>query len=65
MSIGDCAQLMERHQIRRVPVTDRVGALCGMVSQADIARKGAQPMAAELLEQVSEPNVFASAVGGR
>jgi CBS domain-containing protein len=40
MSINDCAQLMERHQVRRVPVIDRTGAVCGMVSQADLARKG-------------------------
>ena len=64
MSINECAQLMERHQVRRVPVIGGTGAVCGMVSQADLARKGPQPMAAELLEQVSEPNLFASAVGG-
>jgi CBS domain-containing protein len=63
--IEDCAHIMERHQVRRVPVVDKTGALCGIVAQSDIARKGSRPIAAELVEQVSEPNVFASAVGGR
>jgi len=65
MSVDECARLMQRHQIRRVPIVDRNGTLVGMVSQADLARRGPQPVAAETLEQVSEPNVFASAVGGR
>jgi len=65
MTIEDCAQLMERHQVRRIPVVDEAGVLCGMVSQADLARRAPQLTAAEVLEQVSEPNVFASAVGGR
>ena len=65
MSIEDCAQLMERHQIRRAPVVDQSGTVCGMISQADLARKGPESTAAELVHQVSEPNLFASAVGGR
>lgn len=31
-------QLMQQHQIRRVPVVDANGLLCGMLSMADIAR---------------------------
>ena len=34
MSIDDCAQMMERHQVRRIPVIDRAGTLCGMVALA-------------------------------
>jgi CBS domain-containing protein len=65
MSIEECAELMERHQIRRIPVIDRTGAVCGIVSQSDLARSAPRPLAAELVEQISEPNVFASSVGGR
>ncbi|HZP43957.1 MAG TPA: CBS domain-containing protein [Candidatus Binatia bacterium] len=60
MSVEDCARLMERHQIRRIPVTDAMGALCGMVSQADVVRQAPRATAAELVEEVSQPNVFAS-----
>jgi len=65
MSIDDCADLMERHQVRRIPVLDRVGTICGMVAQGDLARKGPQPIAARVVERVSQPNVFASRVGAR
>jgi len=64
-SLDECVQLMERHQVRRAPVIDRTGAVCGIVSQADVTRKAPPEVAAELVERVSEPNVFASAVGGR
>ncbi|MBI4348878.1 MAG: CBS domain-containing protein [Elusimicrobia bacterium] len=47
-------QLMEKHQIRRVPVVDEKGILCGIVAQADIARKE-QHQAAEVLQKVSQP----------
>ena len=35
-SLEDCAQLMARQQIRRVPVVNADGALCGIVAQEDI-----------------------------
>jgi CBS domain-containing protein len=64
-SIEDCARFMERHQVRRMPVLDGSGAVCGIVSQADLARKGPQPITAQLVEQISEPIPFASSVDGR
>ena len=36
--ISSAEQLMQQHQIRRVPVVDANGLLCGMLSLADIAR---------------------------
>jgi CBS domain-containing protein len=36
-SVESCEALMERHQIRRVPVVDSHGICVGIVSQADIA----------------------------
>jgi CBS domain-containing protein len=64
-SIEECAQRMESHQIRRMPVVEASEAICGMVSQADLARKAPRRVAAAIVEEVSKPNVFASAVGGR
>ncbi len=63
MDVGECGRLTERHQVRRLPVVDAAGRLCGMVSQADLARKGPRPMTAAVVEKVSEPTAFASAVG--
>jgi len=36
--VEDCCEEMERHQIRRVPIIDDHGRICGIVSQADLAR---------------------------
>lgn len=49
----ECLSLMEEHQLRRMLVVDRQGKLCGIVSQADIARECSQRDTAELLEKVS------------
>jgi CBS domain-containing protein len=54
--IADAARLMEQYQIRRLPVLNRNKQLVGMVALGDLAvHPGARPMAAEVLEQVSEP----------
>jgi CBS domain-containing protein len=53
-STMDCIHLLEQHQIRRIPVVDERGRICGIVSQADVARKIDQH-AAEILKQVSQP----------
>jgi uncharacterized membrane protein/CBS domain-containing protein len=53
MSIEDCVAIMERNQIRRVAVVDENGELCGMVAQADIARKAPIFETAELVKDVS------------
>src|SRR6185295_9724946 len=37
--VDNCCQLMEEHQIRRIPVVDPLGFCRGIVSQADIAEK--------------------------
>src|SRR5919205_1131764 len=34
MALEDAARLMEQYQVRRLPVVDGNGALCGIVSQA-------------------------------
>jgi CBS domain-containing protein len=53
--LEDCCRVMEEHRIRRVPVADRNGCCCGMVSQADIARHAPTDQAAEVLKEVSQP----------
>jgi CBS-domain-containing membrane protein len=53
-SLEECCQLMEDHQIRRLPVVDESGVCCGMVSQADIARYAPTKSTAELVREVSQ-----------
>jgi len=36
-SIEQCAEVMETHRLRRIPVVDAAGSCCGIVSQADVA----------------------------
>ena len=44
---------MEEHQIRRVPVVDAEGCVCGIISQADVARKAEEQETGELVRAVS------------
>jgi CBS domain-containing protein len=37
-TVGDILRVMEREQVRRVPITDREGRLVGIVAQADVVR---------------------------
>jgi CBS domain-containing protein len=55
-SLDECLNLMESHQIRRVPVVDAQGICCGIVSQADVATGAAPQDTAELVKGVSRPN---------
>ena len=49
-------RVMEKHQIRRVPVVNQNGELSGIVSQADIARHRSSREAGELVRDVSAPS---------
>ena len=51
--LEDGADLMEKHRLRRIPVVDEAGALCGIVAQADIARHAAPREIAEVVREVS------------
>jgi CBS domain-containing protein len=53
--LDECVRTLEDHQIRRVPVVDAAGKLCGMVAQADIARHGSKSDAAKVVREVSKP----------
>src|SRR5262245_52659168 len=50
-----CTQIMEENQIRRMPIVDGGGMICGIVSQADIAKHASRRVTAELVNSVSEP----------
>ena len=52
--IGAAAELMARHQVRRLPVVDREEHLVGMVSLADLAQE-APEAGKEALTGISEP----------
>lgn len=54
ISVEECANTMEKNQIRRVVVVDENGACCGMVAQADIAINADQGTAAEVVQEVSK-----------
>jgi CBS domain-containing protein len=54
--VDEAANLMEKHQIRRVAVLSRdEKRLVGVVSLGDIANNATKEMSAEVLQSVSEP----------
>jgi CBS domain-containing protein len=55
-SVEECGNLMEAHQVRRIPVVDQSGSCCGMVAQADLALNAPKQVVAEVVQEVSEPH---------
>jgi CBS domain-containing protein len=53
--VDEVIRVMETHRIRRVPVVDQNGDICGIVSLADIARHDSKKQAGELVREVSTP----------
>ena len=54
--VKEAAELMEKHQIRRLAVLSRDDKLLvGVVSLGDIATNGTKKVSAEVLQSVSEP----------
>jgi CBS domain-containing protein len=53
-AVEECVELMEEHQVRRVPVVDENGNCIGMVAQADIAIKANDGDAEDMVEEVSK-----------
>ena len=55
-NVKEAAKLMERHQIRRLPILDREKNLVGIVSLGDLAvETGNEKLSGKVLEEVSEP----------
>lgn len=50
-------ELMERHQIKRIPAVDNAGQVVGMISQADVAlRIPDQKTVAEVVKSIAQPS---------
>ncbi|HEV8718303.1 MAG TPA: CBS domain-containing protein [Candidatus Binatia bacterium] len=55
-NVQQALQLMAEHQVRRVPVIDDDGCLIGIIAQADIATRMAEPeKTAQVVEEISRP----------
>ena len=52
-SVKAVCELMELSQIRRVPVVDGNGDICGIVSLADVARNSTSTLTAGVVKEVS------------
>jgi CBS domain-containing protein len=52
MSLEECVDALEKHRIRRAIVVDEQGRVCGIVAQADIARRD-EDLGGEVVEAVS------------
>jgi CBS domain-containing protein len=55
-SLEDCARLMADRRIRRVPIVDTDGAICGIVAQADLEATDAHSLKARVAERVAAPH---------
>lgn len=53
--VEDVARLMEKNMVRRIPVLDEKGSICGIVAQADIALKASNKITADVVESISKP----------
>jgi CBS-domain-containing membrane protein len=54
-SLADVCAAMESAQVRRMPVVDADGRICGVVAQADIGLNGSRERTAEVVREVSKP----------
>ena len=52
-SLASCCEVMETNKIRRVPVVDGEGRICGIVALADVVRCASQKETAEVIKEVS------------
>ncbi|MGH9159244.1 MAG: CBS domain-containing protein [Vicinamibacteraceae bacterium] len=61
-SVDDCARGMAEYRVRRIPVIDNQGRLCGMVSQADLALAAPRDETADVVRRISEPTSPSSTI---
>lgn len=54
-TLEDCEDLMQKHQVRRLPVIDKEGRCIGMIAQADIALHAPAAKVARMLLEISKP----------
>ena len=62
MSLDDAIALMEFNMIRRLPIMDTDGCVCGIVSLSDIACKSDGSKVDEMVREVSRPTANSSNV---
>ena len=55
-TLEDCAQAMASHRIRRMPIVDENGDLCGILSQADLQATDARSLKEQVADRVSTPH---------
>jgi CBS domain-containing protein len=53
--VSEAIALMQRHQLRRLPVVDDTGCLVGILSHADVIRPANAAQNAETIRELSEP----------
>lgn len=54
-NVNDALELMEQHQVRRIPIVDASDSLVGIIAQADIATRMEEPTkTAEVVESISQ-----------
>lgn len=54
-NVDDALNLMEEHQVRRIPIVDDNGRLAGIIAQADVATRMEEPhKTAEMVEEISK-----------
>lgn len=53
--IKEAAKLMEKHQIRRLPILNRNHELVGIVALGDLAVEADDKLSGRVLEEISEP----------
>jgi CBS domain-containing protein len=54
--VNHVMQTMSKEKVRRIPIVDERGSLVGIVSQADLLRRGRDDnAAAQTVERISEP----------
>jgi CBS domain-containing protein len=57
-SVDTVMELMASRQVRRIPIVDKDGTIVGIVSQADIATRVAQPAeTGQVVQAISEPAI--------
>jgi CBS domain-containing protein len=55
-TLEDCAQAMASHRVRRMPIVDENGELCGIVAQADLQATDARSLKGHVADRVSTPH---------
>ena len=58
-TLDEVVAVMEENQIRRVPVVDSQGCVCGIIAQADVALVARESEVGELVREVSRDSTNA------